>query len=120
MSKAKPISVTRAAVTLLVQGLTQPGWTQSTADLYRAGKLADSLESTYEADPEPEGIAGETVAAATTRFRSWANREVQVGVTDKDQDTIRTCLRFLAKEGKIRPTRHYVSLAEALGLTEKE
>ena len=111
MATSTPITITRGAVNLVIGALGQPGWTKSTLSLYRAGKLLDQLETQFDGDAAP---SDKDPAA----IKAWSVTAHTLGWTPKDIDTVKECIKHHVKEGHIPPSKHYVSVADALGLED--
>lgn len=100
------ITVTRGAVRLITQCLQQPGWAKETSTLYRAGKLAASLEDQFD-DLPPDSSPEEAM-------REWAFKEVSIDLTAKTKKLMTACLKHHVGQGAIAPTQHFISLVDAL------
>ncbi len=109
------LAITRGSVQLMLSSLGQPNWCKETAKVYRLGRLIDNLETKFGEDRfEPSKTATPTESDKT--LRTWADRAVEFIVTEKERDLIKECLEFHIKEGKIVGTKHYNSIADAVGL----
>lgn len=100
------ITTTRGAVQLLLSALSQPGWSKSAPSLYRAGKIVDDLEMKFN-EEAPKDVAEQ---------KEWTLKSAVFTLTEKERDTVKDCILHHIKEGHLAPSKHYRSLADALGM----
>jgi hypothetical protein len=120
------LELTRGAVQLLEQMLMQPEWAKDTATLYRAGALLERIDGEFGGDKAPEvpkwDKDEEPDTAEVEQFNrqmdEWANRSVEFEVSEKEREACKTCVNESVKKGQVRPTKHYMRIAQALGLAE--
>lgn len=120
------LNVTRGAVQLLQSSLMRPGWAKDTVTLYRAGAILETIDGVYGSDPLPRLLIAdpkeppkpEVIEAHTSAVESWAMKPATLMVSAKDYEVCKTCISMAVGSGSLMPTKHYMSLAEALGLNE--
>lgn len=125
-STQQKLLLTRGAVNVIENALLRPGWAKDVRTIYRAGALLDRIDQTFGSDVAPR-LVGEApsvppaqaeIEAYQQAFNDWADREVELSVTDRELKLLVSCIESIAGSGALTPTRHTMRILEVLGLTE--
>lgn len=108
------LTLNRDAVGLLAGALSQGAWyaeKDQTAHAYRAGQVLEL--PAMDNGPQPE--SKDPLVA-----KAWLSFPVSVELTDKQRDTVRACVEFFLKSGRLPPGRATSLLMRELGLAPED
>ncbi len=120
-NKTSPLTLTGANIAVLGALLPQPSWykehPKQALMIMRAVAAHEALPDIGKI-PTPE--KGEDQAAFEAREKAFSDREFPVELQTKNIEAVKTCLKFMLKNGALGATKHTVRLIKVFDLGNDE